>query len=322
MQAATIIDGAVLWREHADPEAGHGELLVRVRAAGLNGADMMQRKGLYPAPSDAPADIPGLELAGEVIATGPATTRFAIGDKVMAVVGGGAQAELAVVHERVALPVPTGVAWVEAGGFPEVFTTAHDALFTQCELTLGERVLIHGAAGGVGIAAVQLAARAGARVVATVRNEELRPAVAEIGGACGVVDVCAPDAYPERGPYDVVLELVGAPNIPGDLAALATGGRVAVIGVGAGATAEMNLLQLMSTRGRIHGSTLRARPLEEKGVAARAVERSVLPLLANRELHVPIAAEFPMADVESAYERFSAGAKLGKVVLVGDEHET
>ena len=131
--------------------------------------------------------------------------------------------------------------------------------------------------------------------------------------------MCAPDAYSERGPYDVILELVGAPNLPGDLAALATGGRVAVIGVGAGATAEVNLLQLMSTRGRIHGSTLRARPLEEKGVAARAVERSVLPLLANGELRVPIAAEFPMADVEAAYERFAAGAKLGKVVLVAGE---
>jgi NADPH:quinone reductase-like Zn-dependent oxidoreductase len=117
----------------------------------------------------------------------------------------------------------------------------------------------------------------------------------------------------------VILELVGAPNLPGDLAALATRGRIAVIGVGAGAAAEVNLLQLMSTRGTIHSSTLRARPLEEKGVAARAVERSVLPLLANRELHVPIAAEFPMADVETAYERFAAGAKLGKVVLVAAE---
>jgi NADPH:quinone reductase-like Zn-dependent oxidoreductase len=163
---------------------------------------------------------------------------------------------------------------------------------------------------------VQLAARAGARVVATVRNGELRPAVAKIGGACGVVDVCAPDAFGDRGPYDVVLELVGAPNLPGDLTALATGGRIAVIGVGAGAQAEVNLLQLMATRGRIHGSTLRARPLEGKADAARAIERSVLPLLATGELHVPIAAEYPMSEPEAAYERFAAGAKLGKVVLV------
>jgi NADPH:quinone reductase len=316
VRAVTIGDGRLTWSEHPDPEPGHGELLIDVRAAGINGADMLQRRGLYAAPPDAPDDIPGLELAGEVIATGPATSRFAVGDAVMAVVGGGGQAERACIHERVALPVPEGLGWSEAGGFPEVFTTAHDALFTQCELTLGERVLVHGAAGGVGIAAVQLAARAGARVVATVRNEELRPAVAEIGGACGVVDVCAPDAFADRGPYDVVLELVGAPNIPGDLGALATGGRIAVIGVGAGAQAEVNLLQLMATRGRIHGSTLRARPLEGKADAARAVERSVLPALSSGALRVPIAAELPMAEAEAAYDRFAAGGKLGKIVLV------
>ena len=316
MHAVTIVDGDLAWREHPDPEPGHGELLVAVRAAGLNGADMMQRRGLYPAPPDAPADIPGLELAGEVIATGPATARFAVGDAVMAVVSGGAQAEQACVHERVALPIPEGVGWPEAGGFPEVFTTAHDALFTQCGLTIGERVLVHGAAGGVGIAAVQLAARAGARVVATVRNEELRAEVAEVGGACGVVEVCAPDAFGDRGPYDVVMELVGAPNLPDDLAALAIGGRIAVIGVGGGAHAEINLLQRMSRRGRIHGSTLRARPLEGKALAARAVEHSVLPALATGALRVPIAAEYRMADAEQAYERFAAGAKFGKVVLV------
>ena len=316
MRAVTIDDGELAWREHPDPEPGHGELLVAVRAAGLNGADMLQRRGLYAAPPGAPAAIPGLELAGEVITIGPGTSRFAVGDAVMAVVAGGGQAERACVHERVALPVPEGVGWAEAGGFPEVFTTAHDALFTQCELTLGERVLIHGAAGGVGIAAVQLAARAGARVVATVRDEALRAGVAEIGVACGSVDVCAPDAYADRGPYDVVLELVGAPNLPGDLDALATGGRIAVIGVGAGAAAEVNLLQLMSTRGRILGSTLRARPLEGKALAARGVEHSVLSALGTGALRVPIAAEYPMSDAEAAYDRFAAGAKLGKIVLV------
>ncbi len=289
---------------------------MSVRAAGLNGADMLQRRGLYAAPHDAPADVPGLELAGEVVGTGAGVTRFAGGDRVMAVVGGGGQAELALVHERVALPVPEGLAWPEAGGFPEVFTTAHDALFTQCELAVGERVLVHGAAGGVGIAGVQLAARAGARVVATVRNEALRGDVAEIGGAAGVVEVCAPDAYTDRGPYDVVLELIGGPNLPGDLAALTTGGRVVVIGVGGGATVEINLLQLMATRGRIHASTLRARPLEGKAIAARGIERSVLPLLASGALRVPVAAEYPMADAEAAYDHFAAGGKLGKIVLI------
>ena len=316
MRAVTIVDGNLEVREHRDPEPGHGELLVRVRAAGLNGADMMQRNGLYPAPPGSPADIPGLELAGEVAATGPGVSRFVVGDRVMAIVGGGGQAELAIVHERIALRVPDGVGWSAAGGFPEVFTTAHDALFSQCRLTLGERTLVHGAAGGVGIAGVQLAAHAGAYVVATVRNPELRDAVAEIGASCGVVDVCEPDAFSTKGPFDVVLELVGGPNLASDIEQLASGGRIAVIGVGGGASAELNLLALMGKRGRIHGSTLRARPLEDKATATRAVERSVLPLLDAGALQVPIAAEYPMADAAVAYEHFAGGGKLGKIVLL------
>src|SRR4051812_49241769 len=162
MRAATIRDGSVVVEEHPDPEPGLGEVLVRVRGAGLNGADMLQRKGAYPAPPGSPQDIPGLELAGEGGAPGPGTTRFAEGDRVMAVVGGGAQAELATVHERAAMPVPDELDWPAAGGFPEVFTTAHDALFTQAGLEMGERLLVHGAAGGVGTAAVQLGAAPGA----------------------------------------------------------------------------------------------------------------------------------------------------------------
>ena len=170
MRAATIRDGEIAVQEHPDPEPQAGELLVRVRAAGLNGADMHQLKGGYPAPPGAPQDIPGLELAGEVVATGRGTMRFEPGDRVMAVVAGGGQAELAVVHERAAMPVPEDLDWTAAGGVPEAFTTAHDALFTQAGLSVGERVLVHGAAGGVGMAAVQLATMAGARVTATVRD--------------------------------------------------------------------------------------------------------------------------------------------------------
>ena len=316
MHAVTVVDGDVEWREHPDPTPGAGELLVAVRAAGLNGADMLQRRGLYAAPPGSPVDIPGLELAGEVVAVGPNVTRFATGDRVMAIVGGGGQAELAVVHERVALPIPDQLTWVEAGGFPEVFTTAHDALFTQCGVTLGEAVLVHGAAGGVGIAGVQLAACAGARVIATVRNVDLRDDVAAIGRACGVVDVCDPADFVSRGPFDVILELVGAPNLPDDLAALAVCGRIVVIGVGGGAAASIDLLTLMARRGRIHASTLRARPLEDKAATAREVERSVLPLVASGPIRVPVAAEFAMADAAAAYERFEVGGKLGKLVLV------
>jgi putative PIG3 family NAD(P)H quinone oxidoreductase len=311
MRAATIRDGEVVVADHPEPRPGAGELLVRVLGAGLNGADILQRAGGYPAPPGAPADIPGLELAGEVVALGPGAERFAEGDRVMAIVAGGGQAELAVVHERVAMPVPEALDWPEAGGVAEVFTTAHDALFTSAGLRAGERVLVHGAAGGVGTAAVQLARATGARVTATVRREELRDAVAALGA-----EAIGPDGFAEHGPFDVILELVGAPNMGANLDALATGGRIWVIGVGAGFKAELNLLALMGKRGRIGGSTLRARPLEEKALTARAMERHVLPLLQNGAVRVPVAAIFPLDEVGAAYERFTAGGKLGKIVLL------
>ncbi len=251
-----------------------------------------------------------MELAGEVAAAGPAATRFAEGDRVMAIVAGGGQAELAAVHERVLMPVPEGVDWPAAGGLPEVFTTAHDALFTQARLGPGERLLVHGAAGGVGTAAVQLGRAAGAEVIATVRNEELRPGVEELGGRA-----IAPEGFEEHGPFDVVLELVGAPNLAANVGALATGGRIVVIGVGGGAKAELNLLALMSARGRIMASTLRARPLEEKADTARRVEKHVLPLIESGAVRVPVAETFPLEQAEAAYERFAQGGKLGKIVL-------
>ena len=163
MRAVTIREQELVIEEHPDPVAGTDEVLVRVHAAGLNGADMMQRRGLYPAPPGSPQDIPGMEFAGEVLALGAGARRFAEGDRVMAIVGGGAQAELVTVHERLLMPVPQGLDWPAAGGLPEVFTTAHDALFTQAGLRPGERLLVHGGAGGVGTAAIQLARAAGAR---------------------------------------------------------------------------------------------------------------------------------------------------------------
>ena len=314
MFAATIADGAVAWREHPDPEPGPGDLLVQVRGAGICKGDLLQVAGFYaPPPGTAPPDLPGMELAGEVVAAGAGCRRFAVGDRVMAVVPGAAQATLAVVPELVAMPIPDQVNWAQAGGFPENYTTAHDALFTQCGLSLGERVCIHGGAGGVGTAAVELAAAAGCEVVASVRNTSLRTSVEALGAT-----VVAPDAFGDAGPFDVILELVGGVNMPANLAALATGGRIAVIGVGAGAKAEVNLLALMGARGRIHGSTLRGRPLEEKALAARAVEHHALPLLGWGDLTVPIAATYPFAEVAAAYERFEQGAKFGKIVLVDD----
>jgi len=312
VRAVTIQDTQLVVEERPDLEPGHGELLVRVRGAGINGADMLQRRGAYPAPPGAPEDIPGLELAGEVAALGPGASRFAEGDRVMAVVGGGGQAELAVVHERAAMPVPDGLAWAEAGGLPEVFTTAHDAVFSQAGLRSGEHLLVHGAAGGVGTAAVQLGRAAGARVTATVRREEQRAEVERLGARA-----IAPEGFGESGPYDVILELVGASNLEENLASLAIGGRIAVIGVGGtGPVAEINLLAVMQKRARIHGSTLRARPLEQKAAAARLMEKEVLPHFADGTLTVPVAATFPLAEAEQAYDRFAAGGKLGKLVLL------
>lgn len=310
MRAATIRDKEIVIEEHPDPVAQFGEVLVRVHAAGLNGADMMQRRGLYPAPPGSPQDIPGMELAGEVVALGSGVERFAVGERVMAIVGGGAQAELATVHERQLMPVPDALDWPAAGGLPEVFATAHDALFSQAELRSGERLLVHGGAGGVGTAAIQLARAAGARATATVRREELREEVAALGA-----EAITPEGFAERGPFDVILELVGAPNLAENLQALATGGRIAVIGVSAGAKGELNLLALMGKRARIHGSTLRARSLEDKALVARRLEHEVLPLFDSGALRVPIAKTFPLAEAATAYERFAEGGKLGKIVL-------
>lgn len=312
MRAVTIRDQAIHWDEHPDPVPGTGEVLVRVRAAGINSADRLQVLGFYPAPPGSPADIPGLELAGEVVGLGPGATAFAEGDRVMAVVGGGGMAETAVVHERHLLPVPDALTWEQAGGFAETFTTAHDALFSQVGLSMGERVCIHGAAGGVGTAAVQLAAAAGAQVTATVRNPDHHAAVAELGAH----RVVSPEDFVDAGPFDVILELVGAPNWPGNIAALATWGRVMVIGVGAGPKVELSLVDLMQKRGTIRASTLRARPLEEKANAAQAMIRHVLPLVDAGRLTVPVEATFPMAEADAAFDRFSEGAKLGKLVLV------
>jgi len=310
MRAVTIRDHKLSVEEHPDPQPGSGEALVKVHAAGLNGADIHQLKGRYPAPPGSPQDIPGLELAGEVIGLGPGAERFEVGDRVMGIVGGGGQAELATVHERVLMPVPEEMDTLAAGGVPETFTTANDALFTQADLKPGERLLVHGGAGGVGTAAIQLAREAGARVMATVRNRDLWESVEGLGAA-----VIAPEGFADHGPFDVILELVGAPNLPENLIALAMCGRIAVIGIGAGAKGELNLGLLLAKRGRIFGSMLRSRHLEDKALTARAMERYVLPQFVGGGVCVPVAAHYELEEAPEAYRRFEEGSKFGKIIL-------
>jgi NADPH:quinone reductase len=294
MRAAVIVDGHLEVEERPDPVPGDGEILIRVRAAGINGADIMQRAGNYPPPPGAPQDIPGLECAGE-------TER---GERVMALLPGGGHAELVAVHESHVLPVPDSVDWPQAGGFVEVFATAHDALFTQAELISGERLLVNGAAGGVGVAGVQLGVAAGAIVTGTARHHLEQ-----------VVELGAADTDPS-GMYDVILELVGGDNLSTNLDRLGLKGRIALIGLGAGPTAEVNFHKLLRARGRIHGSTLRARPRDEKTEVIRRLREDVLPLLAAGRLVVPVHATYPLEQAQAAYDAFAAGGKLGKLVLL------
>jgi NADPH:quinone reductase-like Zn-dependent oxidoreductase len=287
VRAATIVDGRIEVAERPDPVPGEGELLIRVRAAGINGADLAQRAGRYPPPAGA-TDVPGLECAGEA----------PDGRRVMALLPGGGQAELAVAHETHVLDVPEGMSWAEAGGFVEVFATAHDALFTQAELSGGERLLVNGAAGGVGVAAVQLGLAVGATVTANARHhhDELRAL-----GADTDVD----------GEYDVILELVGGENLASNLTRLALQGRISIIGTGAGSRAEIEFGYLTRKRGRIHGSTLRARSIEEKAEVMAALGA----FLADHDLRVPVEETFSLERAQDAYERFRAGNKFGKIVV-------
>jgi len=294
MRAAVIVDGRLEIEERPDPVPGDGEVLIRVRAAGINGADIIQRAGNYPAPPGAPQDIPGLECAGE-------TER---GEHVMALLPGGGHAELVAVHESHVLPVPETVGWPEAGGFVEVFATAHDALFTQAELMPGERLLVHGASGGVGVAGVQLGSEAGATVTAIARHHLEQ--ILELGAT----DTRA------SGAYNVILELVGGDNLRTNLQRLDLKGRIAVIGLGAGGTAEVNFHHLLRARGRIHGSTLRTRTRAEKAEVIRRLREDVLPLLEEGRVTVPVHATYPLEQANEAYDAFAAGGKFGKIVLL------
>ena len=291
--------------ERPDPVPLPSEVLVRATHAGLNPADVVQRAGNYPAPPGSPADIPGLEVAGTVIACGEAVTTWRAGDRVFGLVGGGGLADMVAVHERHVARIPDDLTDREAAAVPEAFITAHDALFTRAGLALGETLLVNGASGGVGTAAVQLGVASGVRVLANARSH--REALTDLGAE--------PCQLSEARGVDVVLELVGAANLPGSLEALAVRGRIIVVGTGAGADAELSLRALMGRRASLMGTVLRARPMEEKAAAVQAFARSVLPHLAGRRVRPVIDRVFPIADAAAAFDHLAAPGKLGKVLL-------
>ena len=303
--------------ERPRPEPGTDDVVVAVRHAGLNPADLAQRAGRYPAPPGSPEDVPGLEVAGVVEAAGERVRRWRVGDRVLGLVGGGGLAEAVAVHERVLAPIPDALSEREAAAVPEAFVTAHDAVRTRGRLAPGETLLVHGAAGGVGSAAVQIGVLIGARVLGVVRSERAAAAVRGLGAEALPDDGfarAALDATGGRG-CDVVLELVGAPHFPANLEALAPRGRIVVVGAGAGADAQVPLRLLMARRAEVHGTVLRARDLEEKALAVRAFERELLPALGDGRLRPLIDSEFPLEAIAEAFDRLAGPGKVGKVLV-------
>ncbi len=310
MHAVVIVDKTVQIDEVPDPVCGSEELLVQVRSAGLNAADLLQKNGFYPAPPGIPQDIPGLEFAGIVKEVGSLVIGFKAGDAVMGVIGGAAQAELCKIHYSNAVLIPQGLDMTSAGGFCETYFTAYDALIRQANLQLSERLLVNGASGGVGLSAVALGRALNAKVTASARHQEHHETLRQLGAS-----PILPAELAENGPYDVILELVGAINLQDNLNALAMEGRISVIGVGAGATSEIDLRILMAKRAKIFGSTLRARPTFAKAALAEEIKAHLLPLCELRKTPVMIAATFDLADVNKAYEMFAKPGKLGKIIL-------
>lgn len=300
--------------ERADPAPGAHEIVVAARFAGVNWADVAQRMGNYPPPPGAPADIPGLEVAGVVAEAGSAVQRWKPGDRVFGIVGGGGLADRVVVHERHVAAVPENLSDEAAAAVPEAYMTAHDAVFSRAGLVMGEVLMVTGANGAVGSAGVELGLAAGARVVACVRRPESARALAERGAI-----VVTPDQAAERlaamGGADVILELVGAPMLDTDFKALALRGRIVVVGTTAGEAAGISLRALMTKRASLYGTVLRARPLEEKAAAVQAFAKSVVPLLAAGKLVPVIDTVFPADKVTAAFDHLAQPGKSGKILL-------
>ncbi|HEX8458178.1 MAG TPA: NAD(P)H-quinone oxidoreductase [Pyrinomonadaceae bacterium] len=304
------------------PQVAGDRVRVRVHAAALNRADLLQRRGAYPAPPGAPADIPGLEFAGEVEAAGADARMWQTGARVFGITGGGAQAEFVVVPESTLAEIPANLSWEEAAAVPEAFITAHDALFTQGKLALGERVVVHAAGSGVGLAAVQLAHAAGARALGTART----PDKLERARAYGLDEACAvesdPRAFAEAvrawtkgAGVNLILDLVGAAYLGANLEALAARGRLIFVGTMAGSQAPLDFRQVMGKRLQLTGTVLRARSTEEKARATRLFAAHVVPLLARGGLRPVIDSVFDIADIRAAHQRLESNETFGKIVI-------
>ncbi len=309
------------FRDVPTPEPKGEQVRVRVRACGLNRADVLQCRGMYPAPPGVPADIPGLEYAGEVDALGPDVTgSLKPGDRVFGIVGGGGQAELVLTHERLVVPIPTNLDFVEAAAVPEAFITAHDALLTQGRLAPGQRVLIHAVGSGVGTAVLQVANAMGCTVFGTSRTTAKLDQAALLGLDHGIdtarEDFAAVVRSETAGAgVHVVIDLIGASALAGNLAALAPKGRLVLVGLLGGTNAPFDLNLMLRKRLTIVGTTLRARPLEEKIAATRQFAEQVVPWLARGTVRPVVDSTFAFKDVHAAQERMESNQVFGKVIL-------
>ncbi len=315
-------DPHVLVPEQRDtPQPGAGEILVKVETAGVNRPDVMQRKGLYPPPKGAP-DIPGLEIAGEVVALGSGVTRWKMGDKIMALVIGGGYAQYCLAHESHALPIPKGLSMIEAGAFPETFFTVWHNVFERGALKSGETLLVHGGTSGIGTSAIQLAKAFGARVIITAGSAEKCEAARKLGADVAVnyktedfVEMTK-SATGSKG-ADVILDMVGGDYIERNYEAAAVEGRIVQIAFQGSPKANVDFLRIMLKRLHHTGSTLRSRSVEDKGAIAKAIGDKVLPLVEAGRVKPVIDSTFPLAEAAKAHERIEASGHIGKIVLAG-----
>ena len=305
-------------QEVETPEPIGDYVRVRVRASGVNRADLLQRAGAYPAPPGSPSNIPGLEFAGEVDAVGPLVRMWKPGQRVMGLAGGGAQAQYIVVHEGLLVEIPENLDFVQAAGVPEVFMTAHDALFTQADLQMGERVLIHAAGSGVGTAAIQLAHATGATTFGTSRTPGKLELARQLGLDFGLSSqnfAAEVNRLTNNGGVYVVLDFIGAPYLEQNLEALTTWGHIVFLSTMGGVQANVNLGMLMSKRISMRGCTLRTRTLEEKLVVAHRFATSVLPLLANGKVKPVIEQVYAMEEVGKAHVEMGENKNFGKLIV-------